>query len=295
LKYGEEPDAFDVERLKKYDAFEIRNGYYVFKRNLARIPTEKAGSNNFGFRGKEIGPKEKIRILCFGGSATFGHQLTTSFPEKLGELLGDKYEVINCGVVGTTAENIYNLLRDREFVDRLDPDIILVNTFWNTIERYENRVLCNTVDNRFINRLLKNSTLAFLVYKGILFVEYKESSGPFQALRFYIDRICGIATGRNIKVILITEPMILNPNEWAAAPNYPKTHARGDRVFRYFSNKYKGVYFFPIKFFDRTDFTEEEIRAYALDRGHLTEEGYAIEAREIYGQFSRIDWKKGSL
>ncbi|HTN75310.1 MAG TPA: GDSL-type esterase/lipase family protein [Pirellulaceae bacterium] len=49
---------------------------------------------------------EKIRVACIGDSITFGagveQREKNNYPVKLGELLGDKYEVKNFGVSGAT-------------------------------------------------------------------------------------------------------------------------------------------------------------------------------------------------
>ncbi|MCP4965314.1 MAG: hypothetical protein GY926_08755 [bacterium] len=77
-------------------------------------------------------PEGVYRILCVGGSTTYGTSCTKdefSYPAQLEAMLakdapGKKYEVINCGVSGYgTVENLINIeLRLLE----LDPDAIIV-------------------------------------------------------------------------------------------------------------------------------------------------------------------------
>ena len=48
----------------------------------------------------------KIKVACVGDSITYGYGIkdgTKTYPQQLGRLLGDKYEVENFGVSGTTA------------------------------------------------------------------------------------------------------------------------------------------------------------------------------------------------
>jgi len=92
--------------------------------------------NALGMRGPEM-PVEKpagvYRILCLGGSTTYGTGATgdaRTYPARLEHYLNERapaglrYEVGNCGVSGyTTAENLINLAL--KLVD-LDPDAILI-------------------------------------------------------------------------------------------------------------------------------------------------------------------------
>ena len=91
--------------------------------------------NSLGFRGKETTvekPEGVYRILCVGGSTTYGTGCTKdelAYPAQLEAMLaekapGQKYEVINCGVSGYgTTENLINIqLRLLE----LQPDAIIV-------------------------------------------------------------------------------------------------------------------------------------------------------------------------
>ena len=96
--------------------------------------------NRDGLRGPEVErhkPPGVVRILCLGGSTTYGSGLTAeeAYPARLGALLaplaapgtdggGRRYEVLNCGVPGySTAESLIDLeLRLLEF----EPDAIVI-------------------------------------------------------------------------------------------------------------------------------------------------------------------------
>jgi len=95
--------------------------------------------NKDGLRGPEVErhkPPGVVRILCLGGSTTYGSGLTAdeAYPARLGALLaplsagtdggGRRYEVLNCGVPGySTAESLIDLeLRLFE----LEPDAIVI-------------------------------------------------------------------------------------------------------------------------------------------------------------------------
>ena len=95
--------------------------------------TGTQGTNLLGLRGSRVTSVKApgtYRILCLGGSTTFGSGLTPdeSYPAQLAALLAGRddrtFEVVNCGVPGyTTAESLINLAL--RLVD-LKPDAIVV-------------------------------------------------------------------------------------------------------------------------------------------------------------------------
>jgi len=100
-----------------------REGMYSFRHN------------NLGFRGQDTTvekPEGVYRILCVGGSTTYGTGSTKdelTYPAQLEVILAERhpdrrFEVINCGVSGYgTVENLINIqLRLLE----LDPDAVVV-------------------------------------------------------------------------------------------------------------------------------------------------------------------------
>jgi len=110
---------------------------YVLRPGSRRDRKGYAGNvNSLGMRGPERSaekPPGIFRILCLGGSTTFGTACTsdeTTYPAQLERLLNESpppgitYEVWNCGVSGyTTAEDMVNLsLRLLAY----DPDAILL-------------------------------------------------------------------------------------------------------------------------------------------------------------------------
>ena len=86
--------------------------------------------NSLGFRGEEIGSKDKYRIVALGGSTTYSTGVkdwTKSYPEQLEQILnqeGFDVEVINAGVMSYDSwESLINLqLRVLE----LEPDLVIV-------------------------------------------------------------------------------------------------------------------------------------------------------------------------
>jgi lysophospholipase L1-like esterase len=83
-----------------------------------------------GFRGPTPAvpkPEGTTRVLCLGGSTTYGDGLEDgeTFPEQLQARGGGRFEAVNCGVPGyTTAESLMDLcLKGLD----LEPDVIVVH------------------------------------------------------------------------------------------------------------------------------------------------------------------------
>ncbi|MCB9899231.1 MAG: hypothetical protein H6825_14595 [Planctomycetes bacterium] len=102
--------------------------------------------NSLGFRGKEFEhdkAKGTYRVVCMGGSSTYGHGPSsdeTTWPAQLEKLLGTMYptvrfEVINAGVSGYNSyESLINL--NIRLLD-LDPDLALVYHSINDVRLWE--------------------------------------------------------------------------------------------------------------------------------------------------------------
>jgi lysophospholipase L1-like esterase len=100
--------------------------------NVPNVTYQKWKINSFGFRGKEIDFKKKeagIRIVCFGGSETFGfyESQDKEWPSQLEEMLRDKFqtvEVINASVAGLRVTKRKDYAG--KYVLPLKPDIMII-------------------------------------------------------------------------------------------------------------------------------------------------------------------------
>lgn len=280
--------------------FLIKNGYYTYNPKVGFVQGGAVRINNLGFRGEDVHTEPRaIRIWCLGGSTTFGYGSKRSFPELLQEDLnknGNRYIVINGGIPGMNAQHIYNMLRDRSFIDKIKPDIIILNTYWNAIEQYENGLLIETAENEALKFILRNSTLAFLVYKSLIFIKYNELVGPFQALCIYVDRIRSLAEKNNFKVILVSEPLVLDYKAWKAAPEHPKNHTLASVVFKRFQDKDEGVVLFiPLRFFETFDYGDKaEVERFFVDKGHMTIEGNKKMAEDLSEAIQQLALNEGA-
>jgi len=95
-------------------------------------PNQSEGINRFGLRGElPDEPKQRFRILCLGGSITYGFHLTTeqALPARLGAALGPGVETINAGVNG------YTIVQGERWFARdlatLRPDLLIADFGYN--------------------------------------------------------------------------------------------------------------------------------------------------------------------
>ncbi|MCZ6675152.1 MAG: GDSL-type esterase/lipase family protein [Verrucomicrobia bacterium] len=107
------------------------NGRYVYHPDIGYVLSPGYDDHNsLGWRGAEFElekPAGTWRVVCLGGSTTYGTTASTAYPAFLEELLreeGIEAEVINAGVPGwTSRESRINFeLR----VLPLDPDLVII-------------------------------------------------------------------------------------------------------------------------------------------------------------------------
>ncbi len=128
----------------------LRPGSYVNRvvndlRPDAETQTIQISIQPFGVRGpapREPGPGKVPRIVCLGGSTTFGYSVSDGAPwprvlEKQLKEVGP-VEVVNAGRPGATTWRNFQYLRDRMLT--LEPDIVLFyegfNDMWRGVRRH---------------------------------------------------------------------------------------------------------------------------------------------------------------
>ncbi|MBI3468053.1 MAG: hypothetical protein HY000_34025, partial [Planctomycetes bacterium] len=116
--------------------------YSVPVRNdfTARVTRVPVYVNRFGLKGSEVTETKSTRwrILCVGGSTTYGWYLSNSqmYPAQLQRLLDQRYglgqaEVLNAGVPAYTTQHVIQALQNRWF--RLQPDTVLYYAGYNDV------------------------------------------------------------------------------------------------------------------------------------------------------------------
>ena len=179
--------------------------------------------NSLGLRGDEV-PQEKTRtrIITLGNSCTFGWGVAdgATYAEKLGEVLGENYEVINGGIPG------YSTFQGRRFFEqeliRLEPDVITIMFGWN--DQWASSGQIPDRDQEFPPKFVLGIQNAFsrlhsyrLLKKIVLSVVEKDPDSLFDrrapVYRVGIDEyydniraICALARERGIQPILLTQP-----------------------------------------------------------------------------------------
>ena len=101
------------------------------KRNIPNTRFWKWEINELGFRGKAIELKKKegqIRIVCLGGSETFGYYESKDkeWPAQLGKMIQDKFprtEVINASVAGLQTNHRKDYVK--QYILPLKPDMLI--------------------------------------------------------------------------------------------------------------------------------------------------------------------------
>ena len=118
--------------MKKIFSTLVEKDSHGILHNVPNARYKKWEINSLGFRGEEIDLEKKegqIRIVCLGGSETFGYYENKGkeWPSQLGEMLRDKFprvEVINITVVGQ------HLKKRKDYVEKyvlpLKPDIKII-------------------------------------------------------------------------------------------------------------------------------------------------------------------------
>lgn len=108
-----------------------RTGRYIHHAELGYLPRpDYDDHNSSGFRGEELEatkPPGRLRVVCLGGSTTYGPSAQTAYPAILENLLrqrGVDVEVVNAGVPGWTSRE--SRLNFERRIEPLDPDLVIV-------------------------------------------------------------------------------------------------------------------------------------------------------------------------
>jgi len=151
------------------------------RHNVPNVRYEKWEINSLGFRGKEIDLKKKegqIRIVCLGGSETFGvfEDEGKEWPSQLGEMLKDQFpkvEVINASVAGLTIKNKKAYVE--KYVLPLKPDIMITTQgallpITDSMRGVESKRLVNRVEGKMV----KNPVMKFISHL-MVFLKVEEA------------------------------------------------------------------------------------------------------------------------
>ena len=123
-------------------------------------------TNDLGYRGPQVGPKQGTRILFLGDSITLGAYLNEKDTfvrriEHLASQQGREWETVNAGVAGTSLKNALSILVETGL--STEPDVVVVgfylNDFLDSYGVYANEpplILSGSWLLRYIHRALSN-------------------------------------------------------------------------------------------------------------------------------------------
>jgi lysophospholipase L1-like esterase len=204
--------------------------------SIVRIPSDElrlAGE----FRGKNITehkPSDTYRIICMGGSFTYGwpynNMPSAAYPARLEQLLnesteyGNRFEVINAGIGGYSSCQGLFYFRNRLY--KLDPDLVVVcfgandsnnnheiGVFYSDKEYYER--LSRLYENKILSGI-KRSMDHFRIYalaeKVIfnikkIFIKSKKRVPPGD-FRGNLQEFISLAKTRGFRLLFVPEPHI---------------------------------------------------------------------------------------
>lgn len=243
LCYGFMPKPLDYEdRQNKYiektitkskeDILDIQipvwqfDGYHKINPNYKWEGWE---INSRGFRGKEIGKKEKYRIICLGGSTTFGvgSGNNETYPHYLQEITG--CEVINCGIGAATIHNIRNMF-EKEILP-LKPDMIIINSVANNVYYKSFAYIREESKISHFNTILVDKILIYMTLREKLALVFNRSCSDlykasldttvrcfmkdkefWEDLKTTYMEIIKSAKDNNIDVVIVKQPIRLGGN-----------------------------------------------------------------------------------
>jgi lysophospholipase L1-like esterase len=248
LFYGFQGLAGRVD-ISPWSVFE--GGYYKFPpryvlRGAAGMgPHDTARINALGFRGRDFSPQKPpgtFRIICLGGSSTFGfhNSDTGTYPYLLQRLLdrrrlGTRVEVINAGFPYYGTGNVRSLL-EQELV-HYDPDLLTLyaafnDTGWPLEVSPVARSLGWLQQHSIIYLLLKQYVVTDrTVYRGKKVTDWLQGPPNAEAIdrdasriaaryRGNVEAIATFARRNGMRLVLIRQPMTANYSDPGAFPSY---------------------------------------------------------------------------
>jgi lysophospholipase L1-like esterase len=199
-----------------------------------RAPWIAGGLNARGFRGPLPKPRKRagvLRVAVLGDSCTFGvvrrrrfmTARLTPYPELLQELRdggsgGNRFEVINYGVIGYTSYHGLRLLRSEVLNDH--PDLVVIRFGWNDHVASPLGRSYASPRREWIERLeasgYRSRFLGLLLYRGIPQAQIDSSRWVLSAspttwvtpedYAFHLSRMIELARAHGARAILLDAP-----------------------------------------------------------------------------------------
>jgi hypothetical protein len=245
-----------------YDTKRDGSGNVLYRKHVPGdyILTAGAGMhiNSTGLRGPEIAaPKSRPRILMLGGSSTLGayNNDDKTYPYLTQKMMLGRYgkdvEVVNGGIGGANARELYNLLVDN--FEKISPDIITVYSGynnWNARSR-EGTGLRSAIFR--IKEFLMDRSLLFCTINEKICLLKKRSCDEvwfnpgvaesilsdkkiWSDFRTNLEKICEFAHRHNVKVVMMTQPLNLAeknpPSFWEDKKCWGRHYAMSNSIIK---------------------------------------------------------------
>jgi lysophospholipase L1-like esterase len=188
--------------------------------------------NSKGFVGVEfadVKSPETYRIFAVGDSCTFAGDWDVSYSAFLERMLnvdGRKYEVINAGIEGYNSE--YALGRIRDDILRYDPSLVTIYIGWNDLMKMSPSNMSSSGQVTWLGAALNHS----YIYKGLSKVMFfyirpilmpPGLSGDESEYHVFdhfvpstyeenVSAMIALLRERNVRVLLLTRPTVLTRN-----------------------------------------------------------------------------------
>jgi len=241
---------------------------------------------------------DKFRIICLGGSTTYGHaQFDRSkvWPKVLERLLNQgvsksAYEVLNAGVPGHGSSNLAARLQ-KEILD-LEPDLIIIFTGWNLTGSVKSKYAW-VPDNIYhakqpvlkkINNFLVDNSIWYIKMRAFLTVRSGQGrlakmeemiskiyKSELPALRNNLGQMSAICKDNGIIPVLIKYPSRdYSYQRYADTISAIEKTALRDDIYLIDCSQYFG------------SLNEEERAGYFVDMAHFSDKGQEKIADMIY-------------
>ena len=280
-----------------FDKFDPTKGWITRSdiKNMTVFKNKILNTNSKGLRGKAEytyeKQKDKVRILIFGDSFTFGDEVsdTDTYPAQLQNML-PQAEVINFAVHGYGHDQMLILLREEGV--RYNPDIIILgyikaDNFRNTLNFKDySKPKFKLINNQLV---LTNSPvpspetlLKQEIYKSklldMLTILYKRVLANNDSYNNDSDRITEAILDEFVNTTLEIGAILVFVNLAVDFPN-ARPEAGNDKFFGYFCNT-KGLHCTSLlRYFSTKVNKHEKLFEY---EGHWNEKGNLLAAEGIY-------------
>ena len=162
----------------------------------------------------DVKPAGIYRVFAVGDSCTFAGDWDVSYSAFLERMLnvgGRRFEVINAGIEGYNSE--YALGRIRDDILKYGPDLVTIYIGWNDLMKMSPNNMSSSGRVTWLGAALNHSYL----YKGlskVMFADIRPMKSVITlfVLGLFSAAMVALLRERNVRVLLLTRPTVLTRN-----------------------------------------------------------------------------------